>query len=172
MTATNLLVTGLPGCGKSTLIEGVVTRIDRPTTGFFTREIREKGRRVGFAIETLDGAKGLLAHVNARSRLKVGKYHVILHDLEEIAVPSMIPKSPDEVIVIDEIGKMECLSNLFRETLQSTLDSPNRVIGSIALKGGGFIQAIKKRCDVEVIVLSPENRDGLNARLVHLLLSA
>ena len=87
-------------------------------------------------------------------------------------MPSMIPKRPDEVIVIDEIGKMECLSTLFRETLQSTLDSPNRVIGSIALTGGRFIQAIKKRGDVEVIVVSPENRDGLKTRLVQLLLSA
>ncbi len=169
MTAANLLITGPPGCGKSSLIEGVVTCIERPTRGFFTREIRERGRRVGFAIETLDGAKGLLAHVNARSRLKVGKYHVILHDLEEIAVPSMIPKSPDEVIVIDEIGKMECCSNRFRETLESTLDCPNRVIGSIALKGGRFIEAIKERGDVQVIVVSPENRDGLNSRLVQLL---
>jgi nucleoside-triphosphatase THEP1 len=49
----NILITGLPGCGKSTLIERIVRKLERPAIGFFTREIREKGRRVGFSINTL-----------------------------------------------------------------------------------------------------------------------
>ena len=58
---TNILITGPPRCGKSTLIEKVVSRIERPVTGFFTREIKGKGRRVGFSINTLDGKEGILA---------------------------------------------------------------------------------------------------------------
>ena len=57
----NLLFTGVPGCGKSTLIERIIEELGRPACGFFTREMREGGRRVGFSITTLDGRSGILA---------------------------------------------------------------------------------------------------------------
>jgi len=61
MTKTNIPITGPRRCGKSILIEKVVSRIERPVTGFFAREIKGKGRRVGFSINTLDGKEGILA---------------------------------------------------------------------------------------------------------------
>lgn len=172
MKAKNILLTGPPGCGKSTLIEKLIRRIDRPLTGFFTGEIRERGRRVGFGLRTLDGREGILAHVNMKSRTKVGKYGVNLEDLERIAVPAMIPSRPGEIVVIDEIGKMECFSRLFRETLVKALDSPNRVIASIALKGTPFIEEIKKRPDVRLVRITPENRNDLVQVLVDETLSS
>jgi len=157
----NILVTGPPRCGKSTLIERVVGRIHKPMTGFFTREIRERGQRVGFSITTLDGKMGVLAHQDMRGRYKVGKYGVNLDDIDEIAVPSMIPAQADDIVVIDEIGKMECFSPLFCRTLLRTLDSENPVIGSIAQKGGTFIQQIKERGDVSLVQVTERNRDEL-----------
>ena len=170
MPAKNLLVTGPPRCGKSTLIETVVSRIDAHLTGFFTSEIRERGRRTGFKIVTLDGREGVLAHEKIKAKARAGKYRVNLGDLERIAVPSMIPSRPDQIVVIDEIGKMECLSSLFRQTLLQTLDSSNRLIGSIALKGGPFIRGIKSRRDVKLIYIIEEDRDELVDALVKSLL--
>lgn len=161
MTKTNILITGPPRCGKSTLIEKVVSRIERPVTGFFTREIKGKGRRVGFSINTLDGREGILAHENIKSQLRVGKYGVNLKDIEAIAVPSIMPTRKEQIVVIDEIGKMECFSRLFKETLIRVLDSPNWIIGSIAQKGGLFIQRIKQRDDVMLIMITTQNRDIL-----------
>lgn len=110
----NILYTGLPGCGKSTIIEKIVQRINRSSTGFFTREIRDKGRRVGFSITTLDGQQGILAHIDIRSHIRVGRYGVYIRDIEKIAVPSMRPENDNVILVVDEISKMECLSGLFR----------------------------------------------------------
>jgi len=143
------------------LIEKVVSRIERPVTGFFTREIKGKGRRVGFSINTLDGREGILAHENIKSQLRVGKYGVNLKDIEAIAVPSMIPARRVQIVVIDEIGKMECFSRLFKETLIRILGSSNRMIGSISEKGDHFIQRIKERDDVMVIMITTQNRDIL-----------
>ena len=157
----NILVTGPPRCGKSTLIERVVDKIQKPMTGFFTREMREQGKRVGFSITTLDGKQGVLAHQEIRSRFRVGKYGVNLEDIGHVAVPSMIPKRPEEIVVIDEIGKMECFSPLFRETLLNVLDSENPVIGSIAIKGDRFIQKVKTREDVVLVHVTEKNRDEL-----------
>ncbi len=161
MKSKNILLTGPPRCGKSTVVEKLVARIERPATGFFTREIREGGQRVGFAITTLDGKEGLLAHRETRSRIRVGEYGVNLEALEQIAVPSLIPSKPDQIIIIDEIGKMECFSPLFRQTLVKALDSPNPVIGSIALKGNPFIETIKKRPDVLLVMVNESNRGSL-----------
>jgi len=157
----NILLTGLPGCGKSTIIEKIVQRINLGCTGFFTREMREKGRRVGFSIATLDGRRGIMAHMDIRGRYRVGKYGVNLQDIDTIAVPSMVPENDHVVVVIDEVGKMECLSAMFRQTLVRVLDSPNTVVGSIALKGDAFINTIKERPDTRLILVSEKNRDAL-----------
>ncbi|MBM3301883.1 MAG: AAA family ATPase [Deltaproteobacteria bacterium] len=172
MNPKNFLVTGPPGCGKSTVIEAVVRRINRPMTGFFTREIRERGRRRGFKIVTLAGKEGILARDNITGSVRVGRYGVNLDDLERIAVPSMIPSQSDQMVVIDEIGKMECYSSLFRHTLVRTLDSPHLVIGSISQKGGLFIQEIKNRADLSIHPISERNRDTLPDLLAQLLLEA
>jgi nucleoside-triphosphatase THEP1 len=166
MRAKNILITGPPGSGKSTLIERVVGEIRSPLRGFLTREIRKGERRTGFFIITLDGREGVLADEKSRSGLRVGRYGVNIEQLEGIAVPAIIPANPGEIVIIDEIGKMECLSPLFRRTLIETLDSPYLVVGSIVLKGDAFIEEIKRRKDVQLISLSTENRDGLAAQLL------
>ena len=157
----NILVTGPPRCGKSTLIERVVGRLQKPMTGFFTREMRQGGKRVGFSITTLDGKEGVLAHQDTKGRFRVGKYGVNLDQIDQIAVPSMVPAKADEIVVIDEIGKMECFSFLFRQTLVKVLDSDNSVVGSIASKGDKFIQKIREREDVLLVHVTEKNRDEL-----------
>jgi nucleoside-triphosphatase len=159
MRGMNIFVTGPPRCGKSTLMEKLIARIEKPTIGFFTRQITENGQRVGFSVTTLDGKEGVLAHVNMKGRFRVGKYTVNLLDIDQIAVPSMLPSTPDDVVVVDEVGKMECFSPIFKQVLMKLLDSDHQVIGSIAQKGDKFIQEIKARDDVLLFNVSAENRD-------------
>jgi nucleoside-triphosphatase len=167
MKKSNILVTGPPGCGKSTLIEKVINRMEEPVGGFFTKEIKDKGRRVGFSINTVDGREGVLAHENCKSQWRVGKYGVNLKDIDSLAVPAMVPTGKKEIIVIDEIGKMECFSLLFRDTLMRVLNAPHWIIGSIALKGGQFIQRIKERNDVHLIHISAQNRNMLVEKIIN-----
>jgi nucleoside-triphosphatase len=89
----------------------------------------------------------------------VGKYGVNLEDIDRIAVPSLVSPRPGDLVVVDEIGKMECFSPLFRETLVRVLNSGTAVLGSIALKGERFIEEIKGRHDVSLVHLSEANRD-------------
>ena len=116
---------------------------------------------MGFSINTLDGKQGVLAHKNIKGRFTVGKYGVNLEDIDQIAVPSMIPACEDMTVVIDEIGKMECFSSLFRETVLEVLGSKNPVLGSLPLRGGAFIENIRKRKDILLVRVSEKNRDEL-----------
>lgn len=83
-----------------------------------------------------------------------------IENIETIAVPAITPIK-GYVIILDEIGKMECFSELFRKAAADALDSPNIVIGTITFGGDDFIQAIKNRADIEIHEVTQENRDSL-----------
>lgn len=163
----NILLTGMPGVGKTTLIRRLVEALDRPARGFYTEEIREKGKRVGFKIATLDGREGILAHEKITGPNRVSRYGVSTTDLEAIGIPAITPASAEEIIVLDEIGKMECASKAFKDAAWAALDSPNLVLGTIARKGVGFIARVKRRPDVKLFDVTTRNRDHLAGQILH-----
>ena len=170
--ARNLLLTGPPGCGKTTVIRRVIERLGaHRLAGFYTEEIRQHGRRVGFRAVGLCGSRQVLAHVDFSSRSRVGRYGVDLSGFENL-VENEISKAEGKVdlFVVDEIGKMECFSNAFVQAATRLLDSSVPVLATIAAKGGGFIRRVKARHDVEILTVSNQNRDGLPHDIVDRLL--
>lgn len=162
-----LLVTGRPGVGKTTLVQRVVAGLPRPVRGFFTQEVREGGRRVGFQVVTFSGRTGWLAHVAWQQGPRVGRYRVNLKGFEEVVLPELdlenVPTAT--LIVVDEIGPMELLSVPFQEALMALMNGPWDVLATMALKPHPLINALRARRDVEVMVLTPQNRDALVSQL-------
>jgi nucleoside-triphosphatase len=156
----NILLTGAPSSGKTTVIRKVIAGLHLPANGFYTEEERVEGKRVGFVMTTLDGRRGYLAHQGIHSDFSVRRYGVSIENIEGIAVPSIIPIE-GQVIILDEIGKMECFSEVFRKAAIGALDSPNIVVGTITFGGDDFILGIKKRTDIEIHEVTAENRDAL-----------
>lgn len=156
----NIFITGAPSSGKTTVIKKVIQALHHKANGFYTEEERINDKRVGFLMKTLDGKQGYLAHEDFQSDLHIRRYGVSLSNIETIAVPAIKPVA-DQVIILDEIGKMECFSQLFIEAAIRALDSPNIVVGTITLGGTDFIQQIKNREDLEILEVTPENRDVL-----------
>jgi nucleoside-triphosphatase len=157
----NLFATGLPGTGKTTLIRKVLERLPPDVaSGFFTAEIRESGERVGFTINTLDGRSGLLAHVRTGGGARVGRYGIDVPGFEGLVLP-LLEAGRAGLYVIDEVGKMECFSRAFCESVQTLLDSETPVLGTVALKGGGFIAEVKARSDVALFEVTARNRERL-----------
>ena len=149
LTKKNILITGFPGVGKTTLIKKLTENpIDLKPVGFYTEEIREKGIRKGFKLISLDGGEGILSHVDVKSPYTVGKYKVDIDGFENFIdyIPFFDPTS--SFIIIDEIGKMECLSEKL-------------MVATIALKGGGLIEEIKKRDDIKLFEMKQDNRESL-----------
>lgn len=158
----NYLLTGHPGVGKTTIIKKLVEKLKLPAGGFYTEEIREDDRRMGFAIVTFSGSKGILAHRNFKSRYKVGNYGVGVYTLNKIGVKEIqMCLVEKKVIVIDEIGKMELLSPQFQEVAWKALDADNPVLGTITLARHPFAQKVKDRDDVKIYEVTKDNQDEI-----------
>lgn len=167
----NILLTGVPGIGKTTIIEKVLSESKLKKGGFTTEEIKEQGIRAGFTIiDIATGEEGILAHRDIKSPLKVGKYGVDKKAFEEIGVKALEQALRDkELIIIDEIGKMELFSRPFQEAVLRCLSSPKRVLGSIKLKGNPFVDSIKRRTDTKIIEVNEKNRSLLPEEIINLL---
>jgi nucleoside-triphosphatase len=160
----HILITGMPGTGKTTLIISFVARLPGTKTGFFTREIREDGVRKGFLIETLDGRTAPLADSTMTLGPRIGKYRVSVRSIDEVAVPALF--SPADVIIVDEIGKMECVSGVFVKAVEKILDGDALVVATIAKRGSALIEEIKSRSNTILYEVTPTNRSTLIDRIL------
>ncbi|MBN1902729.1 NTPase [Candidatus Sumerlaeota bacterium] len=168
-----ILITGKPGIGKTTVIRNAAAKIksagnDVIIRGFFTGEIREEGRRVGFMVEDWEGCKGTLSHIESKSNFRVGRYGVEIDAFEKIALPSLeIPQKNKRILfLIDEIGKMECFSEKFRKKIREIFESDHAVVSTIAMGGHPFIHEIKSLPDITLIRLDMKNRSLVADKIV------
>ena len=142
----------------------------RPIDGFLTEEFREGGERLGFWLSPLDGRQILLAHRRLDQGPRVGPYRVNVSVLEDVAVP-VIQRGIQHafVLFLDELGKMELCSRPFAEMVQQAFDHGPSIVATAGVSPLPFLDALKRRRDVEIIPLTPVNRgvveEELTARL-------
>ena len=168
-----LLLEGRPGSGKTTAVARLVEllRGERlALAGFLTRELRERGERVGFTLETLDGRRGMLAHVSVRVGPRVGRYGVTHDDLERLAIPALGAHA--DIVVVDELGRMELTSAAFRDAVIALLERPTALVATMHARRDPFTDELKRRPSIAVLQLTRSNRDDLPSEIARRLRSA
>ena len=178
-----LLVTGWPGVGKTTVVSAVAERLrarGARVDGFVTLERRDvvTGARVGFEAVGLDGrSRARLAIAKARgedaaSAPRVGKYAVDVESFESIALTIIEGCHDVDVLVVDEIGKMELLSPRFERAMREWLLPEDEatacqrrpiLLCTVAKKGEGLIARAKARAAARgsLVDVTVANRDSL-----------
>ncbi|MFE5110416.1 nucleoside-triphosphatase [Streptomyces sp. NPDC056663] len=171
---TRILLEGRPGVGKTTAIRRLAALLHgRDIVGFTTEEIRQGDARVGFALETAAGRRAVLAHVGFPGPPKVGRYGVDLGVMDRLALPALMTASadpvPGQLVLIDELGRMELASASFREAVRSVFEAGVDVVATVHAHSDPFTDALKRRPDTELIAVTRANRhslpDDLAARL-------
>jgi len=164
------LLTGRPGTGKTSLIKQAIAGMTGKAGGFYTEEIRSAGVRQGFRLVTLAGQSAILAHVNIYSPHRVSKYGVDIDNLDRVGVSALLKAAQQcDLVVVDEIGKMELFSANFREAILQIIDSGKRVLGTIMLNANPWADAIKLKPQVNLVVVTRVNYPQVLDELLHWL---
>ena len=160
------LLTGQPGTGKTSLIKQSVAGMGGKVGGFYTEEIRSRGVRQGFRLVTLDGKSTILAHIDIKSPYRVSKYGVDPDNLDQVGVSALQDAAQRcDLVVIDEIGKMELFSANFREAVCQIIDRGLRILGTIMIKPNPWADALKRRPEVHLVTVTRDNHGKVLAEL-------
>jgi len=166
-------ITGMPNVGKTQTLVKVMEflkdggyRIE----GMITEPLIEKKKHVGFYVKDWQtGEKEVFAHIDFDSKDKVGDYGVDLNALEKIGVPAIekaIADTDVDIIIIDEIGKMEMLSERFCEVVIEALDSDKPIVVTLHKKSRTpLLQDVRRRDDIRILEVTPVNRNLLPYKL-------
>ncbi len=161
------LLTGKPGSGKTSLIKQAIAGMEGKAGGFYTEEIRSLGVRQGFRLVTLDGESAILAHIDIRSPYRVSKYGVDINSLDRAGVSALHQAARHrDLVVVDEIGKMELFSTSFREAILQIIDSRKRLLGTIMLAPNPWADAIKLKPQVNLLEVTRANHLRLLAEIL------
>ena len=154
-----LLLTGRPGAGKTTAIREAVKGLNITIGGFYTEEIKSGASRTGFRLTTFDGRAEVLAHADFRGSPRVGRYGVHLNVMKDIAAPSVCRAIESaDLIVVDEIGKMELLCQEFVDALGLASQSAKPLLGTILSVPHPVADGFKASPFVRIQVVRPETR--------------
>ncbi len=166
-------ISGLPGVGKTTTLLKTIELLEKEYTigGIITEEIVENRTRVGFTI--MDWAtkeKAVLASVYIQSRFRVGRYGVDVKALDELGVNALERAKEKDIIVIDEIGKMELESKKFAEKIKEILDMEKNIIMTLNKKSRNpILQDIRRMDDVRILEVTPVNRNIIPFKIVSII---
>ncbi len=168
-------ITGLPGSGKTYALLRVIEMLQDEETkigGMIDEPIGDGRHKTGFTVRDLmTGETEVFASTEIESRIMVGKLGVDITKLEAVGVKAIREACAQcDIIVIDEVGKMEVECPAFIEAVKEALDAEKPMIITLHKKSRNpLLQDIRRRDDVRILEVTPTNRNLLPYKIVRLM---
>ncbi|MCL2711828.1 MAG: NTPase [Methanomassiliicoccaceae archaeon] len=175
ITDIKIGITGLPGAGKTKTLLRVIEMLSTEELkigGMINQPIMDGRRKVGFAVcDIVSKENQIFAHIDIESRIMEGKMGVDLPKFESIAVGAIRNACElCDVIVIDEVGKVEVESQPFIDAVKFALDVGKPMILTLHKKSRNpLLQDIRRRDDVRILEVTPTNRNLLPHKIIRLM---
>lgn len=168
-------ITGLPGSGKTYALLRVIEMLQDGEVkigGMIDEPVGDGRHKTGFTVRNLlSGETEVFASTEFESKVMVGKIGVDLSTLEAVGVKAIREACECcDIIVIDEVGKMEVESEAFIEAVKEALDAEKPMIITLHKKSRNpLLQDIRRRDDVRILEVTPTNRNILPYKIVRLM---
>ena len=181
-------ITGLPNVGKTATLAAICRKLERDDFiigGMITRAYRpgDGSERIGFYVENWEtGEKEVFSSKEfgnkpgcERNKTETddGMYYVDTDALDRIGVAAIRDAMADEdvdIIIIDEVGKMEMHSAEFNKAVKEALDCPKPIIMTLHKKSRNpLLQDLRRRDDVRILEVTAVNKNLLPYKIEKLL---
>ncbi|MCL2143547.1 MAG: NTPase [Methanomassiliicoccaceae archaeon] len=175
ITDIKIGITGLPGAGKTKTLLRVIEMLSSEELkigGMISEPIADGRRKVGFSVRNIITKESqVFAHMNIESRITDGKMGVDLAKFESIAVNAIRDACETcDIIVIDEVGKVEVESQAFIDAVKYALDAGKPMLLTLHKKSRNpLLQDIRRRDDVRILEVTPTNRNLLPHKIIRLM---
>jgi len=172
-------ITGLPNVGKTETLVKIVENLERAgykVGGMLTTPIKEDGKRTGLVTrDWRTGEEKIFALTDQDSSYRVGEYGIDLKSLDTVgtrAIRKAIEDDSIDIVIIDEVGKMEMLSEKFCEIVREALDSDKVIIMTLHKKSrNSLLQDIRRRDDIRILEVTQVNKNLLPYKVEKILKS-
>ncbi len=168
-------ITGLPGSGKTYVLQKVIEMLEDSGLsigGMISDPIREGRYKTGCSVRDLvTGDSEIFASRDIESRIVVEKLGVDIESLEKIGVNAIKRASETcDIIVIDEVGKLEVESPGFVAAVKEALEVGKPMLITIHKKSRNpLLQDIRRRDDMRILEVTPTNRNLLPYKIIRLM---
>lgn len=173
--AVKIGITGPVGSIKAEALQKIMEMLrnqGKDVQGVLISEINEQGKLKGYSIfDIYTKRRANFAEVGIVSRVKIDKIGVDTKILEEILIPSLTrARETADVIVIDEIGKLENTTKNVQKEINDTLNSTKPLIVTVHKKSRNpVLQEIRALEGVRVFDITPINKSLLPYRIMKVI---
>lgn len=173
--AVKIGITGPVGSIKAEALRKIIEMLEKDGTvvqGVLVSEVKEQGKLKGYSLFDISTKKKItFAQSSIASRVKIDKLGVDTRLLEEILIPSLQKaRESSDVIVIDEIGKLENTTKSIQSEIETTLKSEKPLIVTLHKKSRNpVLQEIRSLEGIRVFDITPINRSILPFRVLMVL---
>lgn len=176
----HIFITGKKGIGKSTLLKAVVekamkdeieqkSKSYKKITGFLTKRIWiESEERFATFLLPVRGSYNNVDEPSEENKLfycdDIDNIKKSKERFEILGVEALSHINDGDIVLMDELGKIESLATAFKQRVLDVLDGRlgcANVYGVLQKCESDFIKSISERDDVKLINLTLENRDKI-----------